>query len=53
MQVLIWFNYPSVFVDAGESLVMVDDVVTPLNPLVALVEQEELKEVSLDMNVSQ
>jgi hypothetical protein len=32
---------------------MVDDVVMPLNPLVALVEQEELEEAPLDMNVSQ
>jgi hypothetical protein len=32
---------------------MVDDVATPLNPLVALVEQEELEEAPLDVNVSQ
>jgi hypothetical protein len=32
---------------------MVDDVTTPLNPLVALVEQEELKEAPLNVNVSQ
>jgi hypothetical protein len=30
-----------VFVDAGENLVMVDDVVTPSNPPVSLVEKEE------------
>jgi hypothetical protein len=42
-----------VFVDASESVVMADDVVTPLNPPVALVEQEELEEVLLDVNVSQ
>jgi len=30
-----------------------DDVTTPLNPLVAPVEQEELKEAPLDVNVSQ
>jgi hypothetical protein len=53
MQVLIWFGYPSVFVDAGESVVMANDVTTPPNPLVALVEQEELEEVLLDVNVSQ
>ncbi len=32
---------------------MADDVVMPLNPLVALVEQEEFKEAPLDVNVSQ
>jgi len=32
---------------------MADDVTTPLNPLVAPVEQEELKEAPLDVNVSQ
>jgi hypothetical protein len=38
MKVLIWFGYLSVFVDAGEILVMVDDVATPSNPPVAPVE---------------
>jgi len=42
-----------VFVDASESLVMADDVATPSNPSVALVEQEKLEEVSLEVNVSQ
>jgi len=42
-----------VFVDVGENLVMVDDVVTPLNPSISLVEKEELEEASLDVNVSQ
>jgi hypothetical protein len=32
---------------------MVDDVATPSNPSVALVEQEELEEAPLDVNVSQ
>jgi hypothetical protein len=32
---------------------MVDDVATPLNPLVAPVEQEELEEAPFNMNVSQ
>jgi hypothetical protein len=32
---------------------MVDDVATPLNRLVARVEQEELEEAPLDVNVSQ
>jgi hypothetical protein len=53
MQVLIWFGHPSVFADAGEILVMADDVTMPSNPLAALVEQEELEEVSFDVNVSQ
>jgi len=42
-----------VFVDAGENLVMADDVATPLNPPVSLVEKEELEGTSLDVNVSQ
>jgi len=42
-----------VFVDASENLVMTDDVTTSLNPSVAPVEQEELKELSLEVNVSQ
>jgi transposase len=53
MQVLIWFGYLSVFVDASEISVMADDVATPLNPPVAPVEQEELEEAPLDMNVFQ
>ncbi len=53
MQVLIWFGYLLVFIDAGEILVMADDVAMPLNPPVALVEQEELEEVLFDVNVSQ
>ncbi len=42
-----------VFVDAGENLVMVDDVATPSNPLVSLEENEELEEAPLNVNVSQ
>jgi len=42
-----------VFVDAGENLVMADDVATPSNPSVAPVEQEELEEVPLEVNVFQ
>jgi hypothetical protein len=38
MQVLIWFGYPSIFVDAGEIFVMADDVTTPLNPPITPVE---------------
>jgi hypothetical protein len=47
------FNYPSVFVDVSENLVMADDVATPLNPSVASVEKEELEETSFNMNVFQ
>jgi hypothetical protein len=53
MQVLIWFGHPSVFVDVCGILVMANDVVTPSNPPIASVEQEELEEVPLDVNVSQ
>jgi hypothetical protein len=42
-----------VFVDADENLVMADDVVTPSNLPVSLVEKEELEEAPFDMNVSQ
>jgi len=42
-----------VFVDAGENLVMVDDVATPSNPLVSLEENEELEEAPLNVNASQ
>jgi hypothetical protein len=41
-----------VFVDACENLVRADNVTTPLNPLVSLVENEELEEAPLDVNVS-
>jgi len=42
-----------VFIDVGENLVMANDVVTPSNPAVSLIEKEELEEASLDVNVSQ
>ncbi len=42
-----------VFVDAGENLVMADDVAMPSNPPVPLVEKEELEEAPLDVNVFQ
>jgi len=41
------------FVDVSEHLVMADDVTTPSNPLVSLVEKEELEETSFDVKVSQ
>jgi hypothetical protein len=42
-----------VFVDACEDLIMVDDVVMPLNLLIAPLKEDELKETSLHVNVSQ
>jgi len=42
-----------VFVDVYENLVMTDDVVTPSNLPVSLVEKEKLEEASFDVNVSQ
>jgi hypothetical protein len=43
-----WF-----FVDASENLVIADDVITPSNPPISLVENEELEKTSFDVNVSQ
>jgi len=42
-----------VFVDAGENVVMADDVAMPSNPPISLVKKEELEEAPLDVNVSQ
>jgi len=42
-----------VFVDVGENLIKADDVVTPSNPQISLVEREELEETPLDVNVFQ
>jgi hypothetical protein len=42
-----------VFVDAGEHLVMTNDVATSSNLPVSLVEKEELEEAPLDVKVSQ
>jgi hypothetical protein len=53
MQVPNCSSYPSILVDACEDLVMANDVVTPLNSSIALVEEEEFEEISLDVNVSQ
>jgi len=47
-----WFGYLSNFVDAGENFVMVNDVATPSDSPVTLVEKEELEETPLDVNVS-
>jgi hypothetical protein len=41
-----------VFINACEDLIMVDDVITPFNPLVAPVEKEELEKTPFDVNVS-
>jgi hypothetical protein len=41
-----------VFVDASEDSIMADEVVSPSNPLVALVKEEKLEETPLDVNVS-
>ncbi len=38
----------SVFVDAGDNLVMADDVATPSNPLVAAIDKEKLEEATLN-----
>jgi hypothetical protein len=42
-----------VFVDASENSIMVDDVATPSNLLITLVEREELEKTLFDVNVSQ
>jgi hypothetical protein len=42
------FLLPSVFIDAGDNLVMADDVTTPSNPPVVTVDKEELQEVTFD-----
>jgi hypothetical protein len=48
MQSTTLFLLPSVFVDAGDNLVMADDVATPSNPPVATVDKEEFEEATLD-----
>jgi hypothetical protein len=53
MQGQNYFDYPLVFVDTCEDLVMADDVATPSNLPVVPIEKEELEEASLDMNVFQ
>jgi hypothetical protein len=42
------FLLPSVFIDASDNLVMADDVTTPSNPPVAIVDKEELEEATFD-----
>jgi hypothetical protein len=41
-----------IFVDVGEDLVMVGNVVTPSNPPVTPIEKEELEEAPFDVNIS-
>jgi hypothetical protein len=53
MQVPNCSGYPFGFVNASEELDLANDVVTPSNLPVALVEEEKLEETSLDVNVSQ
>jgi hypothetical protein len=48
-----WFDYLLDFVDVSENLVMANDVATPSDSLVTLVEKEELEETPLNMNISQ
>jgi hypothetical protein len=52
MQLPNYFDYPLVFVNASENLVMSNDVAMPSNPPVALVEKEKLEKTSFDVNVS-
>jgi hypothetical protein len=52
------FLLPSIFVDAGDNLVMANDVATPSNPPIATINKEEFEEATLDgvtleVNVSQ
>jgi hypothetical protein len=42
------FLLPSIFVDASDNLLMVDDVATPSNPPVATVDKEELEKTTLN-----
>jgi hypothetical protein len=42
---LVTFQF---FVDVGENLVMTNDVAMPLNPPIALVEKEKLKDALLN-----
>jgi hypothetical protein len=42
------FLLPFIFVDAGDNLVMADDVATLSNPPIATVDKEELEKVTLD-----
>ncbi len=42
------FPLPFIVVDAGDNLVMADDVATPSNPPVATIDKEKLEEVTFD-----
>ncbi len=39
--------------DEVKDLIMANDVVKPLNPLVAIIKEEKFEKTSFDMNVSQ
>jgi len=52
MQILNCFDYFLVLIDVGEDVIMANDVVTPLNFPIVLVEEEELEKSSIKMNVS-
>jgi len=52
MQILNCFDYFLVLIDVGEDVIMANDVVTPLNFPIVLVEEEELEKSSINMNVS-
>jgi hypothetical protein len=51
MQMPNCFGYFSVFVDACENVIMVDDVTTPSNPPVTPIEKEDIKETPFNVNV--
>jgi hypothetical protein len=40
-----------VFVDVGDDSIIIDNIITPSNPSVAPIKEEELEETPLDMNV--
>jgi len=42
-----------VFVDAGENLVMANDVATPSNPPISLIEKKKLEKALLDVSIFQ
>ncbi len=50
---LNYFDYLSIFVNAGENLVMADDVVKPSNLLVTPIKNEKFEKTLFDVNISQ
>ncbi len=53
MQMPNYFSYLSICINASENLVMADNIVTPLNPLITPIKKEELEDTSHDVNVFQ